>query len=92
MLLDTFFVILGYSPFELRSSNIFARIASAKYWTAVTVVENGCFSPSCFQGREPEMLFLLQEKLNFTFKVIHERTPGFEQENGSWTGKIGESR
>ena len=37
------------------------------------------------------MLFLLQEKLNFTFKVIDEKAAGFKQENGSWTGMIGES-
>ena len=85
-------MILGDNRFELRSSNIFARIANVKFWTAVTLVKDGCTSPSCFQGWEAEMLFLLQEKLNFTFRVVHERIPGFERKNGSWTGIIGESR
>ena len=82
-------MILGDSRFELKTSNIFARITSAAFRTAVTVAKDGCASPSCFQGTEPEMLFLLQEKLNFTLKVIHERPTGAELKNGSWTGKIG---
>ena len=54
------------------------------------IVENECTTASCFKGIGPDMLFLLQEKLNFTFKIIHEKSPGLELENGSWTGMIGE--
>ena len=85
-------MILGDSRFELKTSNIFSRITSAAFRTAVTVAKDGCTSPFCFQGTEPEMLYLLQEKLNFTFKVIRERATGAELENGSWYGKIGASR
>ena len=74
-----------------KAANVRFRIASTKFSTAQTYVEDGCTSPSCLQGIFPEMLFLLQEKLNFTFKVIDEKAAGFKQENGSWTGMIGES-
>ena len=35
------------------------------------------------------MLFLLQEKLNFTFRLVPDKIVGFELKNGSWTGTIG---
>ena len=66
------------------------RIVSNQFYTFQTFVEDGCTSSSCFKGRFPDMLFLLQEKLNFTFKIIYEKSIGSEQENGSWTGLLGE--
>ena len=35
------------------------------------------------------MLFLLLEKLNFTFRLVPDKIVGFELNNGSWTGTIG---
>lgn len=35
------------------------------------------------------MLSILQSKLNFTFNVTMFIQAGFEQENGSWSGAIG---
>ena len=66
------------------------RIVSNQFYTFQTFVEDGCTYTSCFKGRFPDMLFLLQEKLNFTFKIIYEKSIGSEQENGSWTGLLGE--
>ena len=37
-----------------------------------------------------DVLSLLQSKMNFTFKIIKKKPSGYEQENGTWTGKIGE--
>ena len=56
----------------------------------MSAIEDGCNNKSCFKGVYPEMLYLLQKKLNFTFIIVHEQNFGFEQENGSWTGTIGE--
>ena len=63
---------------------------SSKWDTSVTKIKNGCSNSSCLQGVDPEMLFLLQQKLNFTFTITKEPVIGSEQENGSWTGTIGE--
>ena len=67
------------------------RIASNKWWTAVTLIQDGCSDSNCFQGIEPDMLELLKLKLNFTYTVTNEPLTGHEQENGSWSGIIGMS-
>lgn len=67
----------------------FIRILSSKWFTSQTLVKDGCSNSSCFQGKYPEVLFLLQSKLNFTFKIIDEKPSGYDLKNGSWTGKIG---
>ena len=71
---------------------MFTRISTDEWSNIVTFVEDGCSSPSCFQGYHAETLFLLQSKLNFTFKITKTRSVGSEQRNDSWTGEIGKSR
>ena len=44
-----------------------------------------------FSRNIPRNAIPSKEKLNFTFKIVLGQSPGFEQENGSWTGDIGES-
>ena len=68
----------------------FVRIASFKWFHEISAIEDGCDNRSCFKGIYPEMLYLLLKKLNFTFIVVHEPNFGSEQEDGSWTGTIGE--
>ena len=55
----------------------------------VTKTKKGCNNNNCLQGRQPDMLFLLQEKLNFTFTIKVEPVVGVELSNGSWSGMIG---
>ena len=78
------------SLFQFQECFLFYRITSAKWWTSINFIKNGCTNFNCFRGKDAEILFLLQQKLNFTFKIIEEYSPGFERRNGSWTGAIGE--
>ena len=68
----------------------FIGITSARWFTSINFIQNGCTNFSCFQGKDAEILFLFQQKLNFTFKIIEEYSPDFNEKNGSWTGAIGE--
>ena len=52
-------------------------------------VQNGCNNSKCFKGLVADFLYLLQERLNFTFTMVDEPTVGVELQNGSWTGEIG---
>ena len=54
-----------------------------------TVIKDKCSEASCYQGVYPEVLLLLQSKLNFTFKILKSETFGYKHENGSWAGMIG---
>ena len=66
-----------------------SRIASSKWWRSQTKADDGCQSFECFKGINPEILEILQPKLNFTFTITKEQVAGRKVENGSWTGQIG---
>ena len=65
------------------------RVATGKWFTAQTHVEDGCTSSECLKGMMPDVFYLIQSSLNFTFIVDEDPAPGAKLENGSWIGQIG---
>ena len=65
------------------------RLATMKWFTAQIHVEDGCTSSECLKGSQPDMFYLIQSALNFTFIVDDDPIAGGQLENGSWVGQIG---
>ena len=64
------------------------RAVSAYSPPAITHIEEGCQSKSCFQGILADVWHVLSEKMNFTYTIRKEYLWGSDI-NGEWNGMVG---
>ena len=65
------------------------RIASKYYPPEQTRADDGCTSSECFQGYYPNLIYVLQSFMNFTFEIKVNNVFGKKLPNGTWIGEIG---
>ena len=66
------------------------RFEASKWLSYISYVEDGCNSSKCFEGTQADVLHVLQQELNFTYRIVARDDPvGRKQVNGSWNGVIG---
>ena len=79
----------GLYRYKVLDYTSYYSISSDTWPTLHTLLENGCSSSNCFKGQFPDILYVLQSTMNFTFTIKENPIAGSRLPNGSWTGQIG---